>query len=168
MPKHPHYHDGVLHASGHHDINAVTWWVLKNRGIAVLGPEPSTLPYEADWDRLISDMRQNINTYWASFTTSPTRIVWLWSDYGIQWTVLGVLRQWYTFKENAITSKTGAGEYALKHLPAQWHRLIQEAINIRDKKPGSLYRFKLIRAIEAFRFLKEVVRLSNAQQEVKK
>lgn len=162
MPKHPHYHDGVLYPEGHHDINAVTWWVLKNRGIALLGPEPSTLTYEVDWGKLIADMHQNINTYWASFTTSPTRIVWLWSDYGIQWTVLGVLRQWYTFKENTITSKAGAGAYALMHLPARWHRLIQEAINIREQKLGSLYRFKLVRAIEAFRFLTEIIRLSNA------
>lgn len=168
MPKHPHYHDGVLYPEGHHDINAVTWWVLKNRGIALLGPEPSTLSYEVNWDKLIADMRHNINTYWASFTTNPARIAWLWSDYGIQWTVLGVLRQWYTFREKTITSKAGAGEYALTHLPARWHRLIQESINIREQKPGSLYRFKIVRAIEAFLFLREVIRLSNALDVSKK
>lgn len=162
MPKHPHYHDGVLHPSGHHDINAVTWWVLKNRGIALLGPEPTALAYEVDWPKLTADMLKNINTYWASFTTNPARIAWLWSDYGIQWTVLGVLRQFYTFKENAITSKTGAGEYALTHWPARWHRLFQEALNIRAQKSGSLYRFKMMRVIEAFLFLKEVIRAANA------
>lgn len=162
MPKHPHYHDAVLHASGHHDINSVTWWVLKNQGISMLGPEPLTLAFEVDWEQLIVDMHKNINIYWASFTKSPSRIAWLWSDYGVQWTVLGVLRQFYTFKEHAITSKTGAGEYALTHVPARWHRLIQEAINIREQKQGSLYRFKLVRAIEAFQFLRGVIRSSNA------
>lgn len=90
---------------------------------------------------LIRKMLQNLNTYWASFTRQPGRMVWLWCDYGIQWAVLGVLRQFYTFREGDITSKSGAGEYALKQLPERWHRLIQEALNIRHETPGSLYRF---------------------------
>jgi hypothetical protein len=49
-----------------------------------------------------------MNTYWARFTTDPRYIAWLLADYGIQWTVLGVLRQFYTFREHAITSKVGA------------------------------------------------------------
>ena len=112
--------------------------------------------------KLIVDMRENINTYWASFITKFSRITYLWTDYGVQWTVLGVLRQFYTFKENDITSKAGAGEYALTHLPARWHRLIQEALNIREQKHRSLYTFKLVRSIEAFLFLRDVIHRSNA------
>jgi hypothetical protein len=109
---HPHIHDGFLRPSGYHDINAVTWWVLKHRGIAILGPMPDQLDIQVDRDDLIAKMHQNMNSYWARFTTNPRRIAWLLSDYGVQWAVLGVLRQFYTFREHDITSKTAAGIYA--------------------------------------------------------
>lgn len=159
---HPHYHDGALHLQGYHDINLVTWWLLKNRGLALLGPAPGELDLEVDWDRLVADMRENLNTYWVRFTRQPSRIAWLLFDYGIQWTVLGVLRQFYTFREQDITSKTGAGEYALAPLPKKWHRIIQEALNVRGRRSTRLYRLRLVRAVEAFRFLRYTVRLCNA------
>jgi len=98
IPPHPHIHDGIVHASGYHDINAVTWWILKHRGIAVLGPPPEHFAIEVDWDDLLAKMHHNLNTYWARFTTNPRRMAWLLEDYGIQWAVLGVLRQFYTFR----------------------------------------------------------------------
>ena len=37
----PHYHDGVLNPSEHNEVNVVTWWLLKNRGLALVGlPSP--------------------------------------------------------------------------------------------------------------------------------
>src|SRR3954453_21136379 len=29
IPPHPYIHDDIFQASGYHDINAVTWWILK-------------------------------------------------------------------------------------------------------------------------------------------
>jgi hypothetical protein len=153
IPPHPHIHDGVLHQSGYHDINGVTWCILKHRGIAVMGPPPEQLDIHIDWDDLVRKMRHNLHTYWASFTTHPQRMVWLLGDYGIQWTVLGVLRQLYTFREHDITSKTGAGVYGLEHLPQRWHPLIREALAIRAGEHTTLYRSRFIRAIEAHGFL---------------
>ncbi len=157
MPPHPYVHDGILHASGYHDINAVTWWILKHRGIAVCGPPPDQFDIYVEWENLLVKMHHNLNTYWASFTTNPRRMVWLLKDYGIQWAVLGVLRQFYTFREQAITSKTGAGMYGLMHTPPQWHLLIQEAINIRAGSPASSYRFRIVRAITARAFLQLII-----------
>lgn len=154
---HPHVHDGVFHASGYHDINAITWWIVKHRGIALLGPSPEHFAITVDWDDLLAKMYDNLHTYWASFTTNPKRIGWLLDDYGIQWTVLGVLRQFYTFRERAITSKVGAGAYALAHTPKQWHRLIREAIAIREGARPSLYRFRIVRAASAYAFLQLMI-----------
>ena len=161
IPPHPHIHDGVLHASGYHDINAVTWWVLKHHGIAVAGPPAEQLDIQVDWDDLIARMRHNMNTYWASFTTNPRRMAWLLTDYGVQWAVLGVLRQFYTLRERAITSKIGAGIYGLEHMPWQWHRLIQEAIDIRAGATASSYRSRIIRAVAAYRFLRLIITACN-------
>jgi hypothetical protein len=157
MPPHPFIHDGVLQASGYHDINAVTWWILKHRGIAVCGPPPDQFDIQIDWESLLAKMHHNLNSYWASFTSNPQRMAWLLNDYGVQWAVLGVLRQFYTFRERAITSKAGAGIYGLEHTPQQWHQLIQEAINIRAGSPASSFRFRLTRAIAARAFVQLII-----------
>jgi hypothetical protein len=157
----PVYHDGKLVEAAKFDVNAVTWWVLKQRGVTLLGPPAGALDFEVDWPLLIARMKRNLNSYWLSYTRKPERIAWLFTDYGIQWTVLGVLRQYYTFVEQDITSKVGAGEYALAHLPAQWHRLIREALRIREQTQPSLYRCKAVRALAAYDFLSYLIRLSN-------
>ncbi|HVU10945.1 MAG TPA: aminoglycoside adenylyltransferase domain-containing protein [Phototrophicaceae bacterium] len=157
----PYAHDGRFTASGHFEINDVTWWVLKNRGITLRGTPAADLNFTVDWDTLITHMRVNLNTYWRSYTTSPARIALLFSDYGIQWAVTGVLRQYYSFHEGSITSKDGAALYALDHVPQQWHRLIQEALNIRSGKRGSLYRSPLLRALDAYRFLSFIIAACN-------
>ncbi|MBI1926586.1 DUF4111 domain-containing protein [Candidatus Poribacteria bacterium] len=86
----------------------------------------------------------------------------MFSDWGIQWAVLGVLRQFYTFQENQITTKRKAGEYALSCVPTHWHRLIQEAINLRARSKKSLYRLRVIRTIDAVSFLRYIIRSCNA------
>jgi len=157
MPPHPYIHDGIFQTSGYHDINAVTWWILKHRGIAVYGPPTDQFDIHIDWQSLIAKMHHNLNTYWAGFTSNPRRMAWLLNDYGVQWAVLGVLRQFYTFREHAITSKAGAGMYGLVHTPPQWHPLIQEAINIREGSPASFYRSRIVRAITTRAFLQFII-----------
>lgn len=153
----PYHHDNTFHASGAFDTNAVTWWVLKHQGIALRGPAPETLGFDVSWDALIAEMAQNLNSYWANWTTSPAQSMRLLTDDGIHWAVLGVLRQFYTFREHAITSKTGAGAYALTQLPARWQRIVQEALNLRQRTGVSTYRSRIFRAQEAVSFLKYVI-----------
>ncbi len=147
------------------ETNPVTWWILKKRGITVLGPPAETLPVSVDDDRLIRWMRGNLNSFWVGYIRRPKRIAVLLTDWGVEWTVLGVLRQFYTLREHDITSKTEAGQYALSCLPARWHRLIQEAIEIRKGGHRSLYRSRLGRALENFRFLQYIIVVCNSAGE---
>jgi hypothetical protein len=156
----PRYADRKL-TNDHQEGNSVTWWELKNKGIVLLGPEPRDLDFTVDWELLITRMHQNLNTYWVQFTRKPVRIAWLFSDYGIQWTALGVLRQYYTFREQNIVSKTEAGRYGLTHLPPRWHRLISEAIHIREQGCGYYYRSRILRAVEAFRYIRMIIQFCN-------
>ncbi|HEX5941026.1 MAG TPA: aminoglycoside adenylyltransferase domain-containing protein [Anaerolineales bacterium] len=159
----PQFHDGVLHPAVHNGINPVTWWELKNHGIPIVGTASGTLPFTVNWDVLITEMQGNLNTYWRSWTRRPRRIAILYSNWGIQWAVLGVLRQFFTFRENPITTKVKAGEYALGCLPSRWHPLIQEAINIRQGQKGSSYRFRFSRMFQTVRFLNDVIDRCNGQ-----
>ena len=74
----------------------------------------------------------------------------------------GVVRPYYTLTAHDITSKIGAGEYALTHLPAQWHNIIREAIRIRTRQPNTLYRTKLARDADAYNFLRYVIQYCNS------
>ncbi len=158
---HPTYHDNELNPAGHFDVSAVTWWMLKNKGIAVLGSDPQNLPYTVDLPTLIADMKHNMNTYWASFTYQPARMIRLLANDGVSWTVLGVLRQYYTFRENDITSKVGAGEYGLKVLPIEWHNLIQDALAIRQGRQPQHYSSRFTRAYAVVRFVRYIIDESN-------
>ncbi len=157
----PSYHDGKLRWSRGYEVNPVTWWILKERGVAVIGPDPQELPIALDIDRLLGWMGENLNTYWAGWTRWPRARLVLLSDFGIQWTVLGVLRQFYTFREKAIVAKTQAGEYALACLPERWHWLIREAIALREGSPRPPSRPGLFRSVEAVRFLKYIILTCN-------
>ena len=145
----------------YHDINLVTWWVLKNRGIALLGAAPSALAFEVDMERLLAYVRLNLNVYWGRYIRQPFRIASLLTDYSLQWAVLGVLRQWYTLREHAITSKTGAGQYALAHLPSEWHRPVRAALAIRDQTKPQPYPWRVQRAMGAYLFLRYIIRTCN-------
>lgn len=161
---HPHYHDGVLHPNVHSSLNSITWWELKNHGIPIVGNAPHDLPFTVDWDLLITKMRENMNSYWAGWTKRPDRILMMYSNWGVQWAILGVLRQFYSFNENSITTKVRAAQYALRHLPDRWHKLIREAIDIRESKKESAYRSRILRMIETVRFLKYVIQLCNTSR----
>jgi hypothetical protein len=131
---HPHFHDGVLSPAALDGLNSVTWWELKNHGIVIVGTEPRNLPFMVDWDLLIGEMRENLNSYWLSWTQYPRRMILLYSNWGIQWSVLGVLRQFYTFRENSITTKVRAAEYALDYRHRSGIRLFKKQLTLGKAK----------------------------------
>ena len=129
----------------------------------MIGPKPCELAPSVDWNVLVSHMHDNLNSYWVRWTRRPDRILILLSDWGIQWSILGVLRQFYSFRENTITTKIRAGNYALDCVPAHWHRLIREAIRTREGKEKSTYQYRATRALEAINFLNYIIYLCNAR-----
>jgi len=157
----PNYHDGMLHPDDRHGLNLVMWWVLKNKGITLLGTPTQELPIAVDWNRLVSEMVVNLNTYWAGWTREPDKFIRLYTDSGFQWAVLGVLRLFYTFREKSITSKVGAGEYALTVLPEEWKSVIQEALALREGRTERYFRGRIGRTREAVRFMKYVIERCN-------
>jgi Domain of unknown function (DUF4111) len=159
----PYVAEGILHPQGYRDVNLVTWWLLKHHGVALFGTPPQSLTFTVSWDELVARMHENLHSYWRSWTRSPTRLPQLFTDYGIQWAVLGILRLWYTFREGDIVSKTDAGRSALIHLPARWHPLIQEAIDLRETPDRRLDRSRICRAYDAFQFLRYIIRLCDRQ-----
>ncbi len=53
------------------------------------------------------------------------------------WSVLGVSRLHHLLATSRLTSKSGAGRYALTAFGPQWHRIIEEALRARER-PGDV------------------------------
>jgi hypothetical protein len=68
--------------------------------------------------------------------------------------VLGVCRLHYTLATGRITSKEGAGVYALATFPPRWQRIIHECLRIRRGTQGrSVYGTPLARRHDALDFM---------------
>ncbi|KMY31931.1 hypothetical protein ACZ11_07045 [Lysinibacillus xylanilyticus] len=122
---------------GKDDINPITWWILKNKGITIIGPDIAIYNFSLD-ERVLGDyVLENMNSYWSNRLKKikkykafliPNKLV----DLEVEWSVTGILRQFYTLQEQAIVSKVDACKYAIHHLPEEFHNIINEAISIRE------------------------------------
>lgn len=156
------YNSGKLSCSSNFD--PIIWWILKMKGLKVVGTEQPTFEFDIHSQHLLSYVNENMNSYWAQrvqrMETSITEFFNLSVeeiDYEIEWTVLGLLRQFYTLKERDIVSKLGAGEYALQHLPLEWHPIIKEAINIRKGEKKNIFTSDKERIDATIRFSKYII-----------
>ncbi|GMK41307.1 nucleotidyltransferase [Paenibacillus sp. CCS19] len=163
----PYYSDGKLKRAGYFELNLVTWYELKHHGIRLIGPAIEELALEIDMNPFIRNMHINLNTYWANWIHRATNryrpysyIVWLRGT-EIEWGVLGITRLWYTFREHQVTSKAGAGKYALAYVPEQWHLIVQECIRIRRGEGASLYRSRAKRKADAIAYMQYIMKQCN-------
>lgn len=110
------FNDGKFNGYKEFCKNSIDAYQLKKYGITIKGQNIEEDLYTIDWDILINNMRNNLNTYWFGWWSACKKfpsfnyISLLISIRMVEWGVLGVSRLYYTFKEKDITSKVGAGE----------------------------------------------------------
>ncbi|KAB8189397.1 DUF4111 domain-containing protein [Nonomuraea phyllanthi] len=132
----PRAHDGKLDPRG--DLNPVTWHTLARYGLTCRGPKPDELDIWHDPAALAAWTDANLDHYWrrlvtrASHLLTPAGLLCL-GGYGAVWVVTGVSRLHYTLATGEITSKAGAGRYALEAFPERWHRVVKEALRLREE-----------------------------------
>jgi Domain of unknown function (DUF4111)/Nucleotidyltransferase domain len=139
------HHDGKLQI-GVNMRGPVEWTTLARHGLALRGAEPSTIGVHTDPAELVAWTLDNLARYWTPWVqrsrdASTQTAMALLTDWGVAWGVLGVSRQHYTLATGEITSKTGAGDYALDAFPSRWHPIITEALRCRPiplARPESL------------------------------
>lgn len=166
--KYPYYNNGELLFGDYFNFNPITWWTLKSKGIKVFGPELHDFRIVIQPQELSSYVLRNMNTYWTNriqmAETSIEHLVKLPTDeidIEIEWTILGVIRQFYTIKEYDIVSKLDAGEYGLEQLPGEWHTIIKEAMNIRKGVKEGIFSSEMERLDSTLRFSKFLINHCN-------
>ena len=117
-----------------------TRWVLRERGIPLIGPEPRTFACEVPADMLRDRMRMLIESFledllsWTSF-----EIIW-----AQRYAVESMCRMLYTLETGEVTSKRAALEWGRQELAPTWRDLITQALADRPvpwddpPRPGSL------------------------------
>jgi len=121
-----------------YDMNPVSWHELARHGVAVRGPALSEQDVWTDDAALRAFSHGNLGSYWAGVADSlvkhPAKAEESWVA---PWCVLGVSRLHHLLATGTLTSKSGAGRYALTAFGAQWHRIIEEALRARER-PGDV------------------------------
>lgn len=126
---------------GHWDINAVTWWTLKNQGITVIGKEVEDLPFQIKWDDVVNTMKYNVEQYWSEKAKQPYLF---FIEEWVESAVVTMGRILYTLDHKTIVSKDSGLQYLLERSAKEWEPLLKEVERMRydpkEKKKLSIWR----------------------------
>ncbi|GAB3208571.1 aminoglycoside adenylyltransferase domain-containing protein [Marinactinospora thermotolerans] len=154
---------GRLRRKASADVNPVTWHVLAERGVTVRGPLPVELDMWNERDSLRDWSLGNLDEHWRRWRAKAGRLV---TPRGLaalgslapSWSVLSVSRLHFTLRTGEITSKSGAGRYALHAFPERWDRIVNECLRIRrGSRLPSLYQSALARRRAALDYIEMVL-----------
>jgi len=159
-PSAPFHYEGKFNLSGDFAINPVTWHELAGHSVAVRGPSLVGAPIWHDTAVLSVWTLNNLREYWQPWLTqyrnAPAAVDLI--DAPVTWGVLGVSRLHYTLATGQITSKTGAGQYALDVFDGRWSPIISEALRLRLRPTAaSEYTDLAERRQEAVAFMEMVI-----------
>ncbi|MFF0829431.1 aminoglycoside adenylyltransferase domain-containing protein [Brevibacillus sp. NPDC003359] len=163
LEPYPYCDSGAFKPSGHYDVNHVTWWVLKQQGITVMGKSVEELHIPTQWFDVGETMKYNVHEYWAPKGNSLLKF---WLDGWVEFAVLTLCRIYYALFHEDIIPKRNAVEQALQELPSEWHLLLRESLRIRyHSNEPSLFPSRIKRAKETQRFIRYICKLSPSKTE---
>jgi hypothetical protein len=123
---------GLFHEEARLDVHPVTWHELARHGVVVRGPATAEVPIWTDDAVLRSYTRDNLAGYWREAADSLARFP---AEAGkpdiVAWCVLGVSRLHHLLATGELTSKTGAGRYAMSRFGGRWRPIVTEALALR-------------------------------------
>lgn len=125
--------DGRFYLAGRVDLNSVSWHELTRHAIAIRGPELTTRDVWTDDAALRAYSHANLTAYWAgvadALVNHPADAS---TPAAAAWCVLGISRLHHLLATGAMTSKGGAGRYALAAFGSRWRPIIAEALRARE------------------------------------
>ncbi|MBB6120432.1 nucleotidyltransferase domain-containing protein [Nocardiopsis algeriensis] len=145
------------------DVNPVTWHVLAERGVTVRGPHRLELDVWDERESLRAWSLGSLDEQWRRWREKAGRLVTprglaVLGSLAPSWSVLSVSRLHFTLKTGEITSKSGAGAYALHAFPEKWQRVVNECLRVRRGFGSpSLYESALARRRAALDYIEMVL-----------
>ncbi|GAA3763608.1 hypothetical protein HDA32_004671 [Spinactinospora alkalitolerans] len=154
---------GRFRAKASADVNPVTWHILAEKGVPVRGPLPVELDVWDEREGLRAWSLGNLDEHWRRWRAKAGRLITprgmaALGSLAPSWGVLSVSRLHFTLRTGEITSKSGAGLYALHAFPERWERIVNECLRIRrNSRLPSLYESALARRRAALDYIEMVL-----------
>jgi hypothetical protein len=124
--------DGTFRRADRSDVNPVSWHELARHGIAIRGGELSDDNVWTDDAALRAYSHANLTSYWnrvlEQLRQHPVEAA---APEAASWCVLGVSRLHHLLATGMLTSKSGAGRYALTTFDPRWRSIVLEALRAR-------------------------------------
>jgi hypothetical protein len=137
-PDLPFIHERKFGRAGRFEISPVTWHELARHAITVRGPALTGADVWTDDRALWEYSHGNLTSYWAKVGEAMVKMPREASTPEMAvWCVLGVSRLHHLLATGTLTSKSGAGWYALEAFESRWHPIIREALRAREQ-PGAV------------------------------
>ena len=118
--------------------SVVAWHELAWHGVHVAGPPIADLGVWTSAPRLREFTVDNLDTYWRgnaeALAAMPSEGA---AEAACAWCVLGVTRLHHLLVTGQMTSKSAAGRWGLTHYPERFHRVLREALRIREDIHGA-------------------------------
>ncbi|WP_052590258.1 aminoglycoside adenylyltransferase domain-containing protein [Luteipulveratus mongoliensis] len=132
LAEYPGVLDNVFELGHHGDANPVTWAELAERGITMRGTPVAQLGVHTNPEELQAFTRGNLEAYWGRQAVVLGVLTEAIPSWASEWCVLGINRLHHVLQTGRITSKSGAGRWALDELDAKHHQVIREGLSVRE------------------------------------
>jgi predicted nucleotidyltransferase len=148
-----------------HDNQWHVRWILRERGITLLGPKPETILQPIPLDEMHDEIKTSMLQIMNVFQDEIHRPLSFWnSRFGQSFAVLTYCRMLHTLQTGTVQSKKSGAKWAKEFLEPKWKRLIEQAWNEREGvrfgvKIGQLAESSLLD--ETLEFIKYAVRQSD-------
>jgi hypothetical protein len=113
-----------------HDDSLVVYWVLRERGIALSGPDPRSLVSPVSADALRREISDTMRTWLEDWKVNPGKLN---NRFYQPFAVLSYCRMLHALQVGTVESKLAGAAWAKEALDSRWRELIQRAL---DSRPG--------------------------------
>jgi hypothetical protein len=146
----PQLNEGRFYVARHCSDWIIQRHIIREQGVALAGPPPSTLIDPVSPDDLRGAVRGILREWWEPMLLDPE---WLRADLYRAYAVLTMCRALYTLRHGRVASKPVSAAWARRELGARWAELIERASAWRHDAPAGdlsgaadFVRFTLARA----------------------
>ncbi len=126
-----------------YDDSLVVYWSIREKGIAIVGPDPRSLIAPVPGDALKREILQTMSgwrRYWLAY---PERLD---NRFYQPFAVLSYCRMLHSLQTGTIGSKRAGAMWAMEYLGSHWRSLIQHALDARPGDPASKVRLSAVPA----------------------
>jgi hypothetical protein len=129
-PDVPCFLHGYFEAAARYDLSPVAWHELAGHSLTVRGELPEVW---TDQDRLLAFTRDSLAGDWRTTAEALAKFpAQAETEQSCEWTVLGVARLHHLLVTGQMTAKSAAGRWGLRFYDERFHRVLREALRIRD------------------------------------